>query len=425
VTPLGLYVHIPFCGSICNYCNFNRGLFDAPLKDRYLRALRDEIRHRAHEVNAGRHPVTGRALQHNPADCPEPAAASRRKAGSPVPAGSRACADTIYFGGGTPSLLSPDEIASIIDTCRSAFVVADDAEVTLEANPETVTAHGMAGYRNAGVNRVSMGVQSFRDEELRRLGRVHDAARARAAFDAVRTAGIDNLSLDLMLWLPQQTVEDCLFSVRSLAALGPSHASLYLLELYPNAPLKEDMARAGWSLAPDEDAADMYLRAIDALAGAGYEHYEISNFSRPGLASRHNLKYWTDQEWLAFGCGAHSTLDGVRWKNVSATDAYTRSVERGAGPDIAERRDLSAEERFQEAVFMGLRLVPGIDLAEIQRRYGVDLWQRYGERLAPFAEAGLLIREPGSGRPGILRLSPGGLLVSNEVMSVFIDARVR
>lgn len=412
MSPLGLYVHIPFCGSICNYCNFNRGLFDAALKDRYVRALRDEIRRVADRVNAGHHPVTGRALSR-----------ARRELGSPPDL--RTPADTIYFGGGTPSLLSAGEIAAIIGACRSAFAVADDAEVTLEANPETVTVEGMAAYREAGVNRVSMGVQSFRDEELRRLGRVHDAARARAAFDAVLAAGIDNVSLDLMLWLPQQTVEDCLFSVRSLASLGPSHASLYLLELYPNAPLKEEMARAGWSLAPDEDAADMYLRSIDVLTAAGYGHYEISNFARSGLASRHNLKYWTDQEWLAFGCGAHSTLDGVRWKNVSATDAYVASVERGGTPDIAERRELSAEERFQEAVFMGLRLVAGLDLGAIERRYGIDVWQRYGDRLAPYVEAGLLGLEPGDAAAGTLRLSSRGLLLSNEVMSVFIDARVR
>jgi oxygen-independent coproporphyrinogen-3 oxidase len=420
MSPLGLYVHIPFCGSICNYCNFNRGLFDAALKDRYLRALGGEILYVADRVNAGQHPVTGRPLTSGVRSPESDVDRHRPPDLGPRTTSHLVHADTIYFGGGTPSLLSPQEIATIIDTCRSAFAVAGDAEVTLEANPETVTVDGMAAYRQAGVNRVSIGVQSFRDEELRRLGRVHDAARARAAFDAVRAAGIDNVSLDLMLWLPQQTVDDCLFSVRSLVALGPSHASLYLLELYPNAPLKEEMARSGWSLAPDEDAAQMYLRAIDLLAVAGYQHYEISNFSRPGLASRHNLKYWTDQEWLAFGCGAHSTLDGVRWKNVSATDAYARSVERGAGPDIAERRDLSAEERFQEAVFMGLRLVAGIDLAEIRRHYGVDLWQRYGERLAPFVEAGLVAHEPPT-----LRLSPRGLLLSNEVMGVFIEARVR
>ncbi len=394
--PLGLYVHIPFCASICSYCNFNRDLFDAGLKDRYVRAVQEEIRRVGARVNAGVHPVTGRALARG------------------------AAADTIYFGGGTPSLLAPAEIGALVAACRASFDLADDAEITLEANPETVTAGAMAGYGAAGVNRVSMGVQSFRDEELRRLGRIHDAARARDALEATRAAGIENVSLDLMLWLPQQTVEQCLFSVRTLAALQPAHASLYLLELYPNSPLREDMARAGWSLAPDEDAADMYLQAIDALVAAGYEHYEISNFARPGLASRHNLKYWTDGDWLAFGCGAHSTLDGVRWKNVSAADSYARSLEDGDGAIVAERRDLTPAERFEEAVITGLRLKDGIGLAQIQRRYGVDTWQRYGDRLAPLVEAGLLLHERGR-----LRLTPRGFLLSNEVMSVFIDATPR
>jgi len=400
---LGLYIHIPFCPSICSYCTFNRGLFDARLKDRYLRALADEIRVVADQVNAGRHPATDRPLSKG-----------GRRTTTPGPV----AADTIYVGGGTPSLLRAEEIADLIDACRSAFDIARDAEVTLEANPETVTVEQMSACRAAGVNRVSLGVQSFRDEELRRLGRVHDAACARDALDAVQSAGIDNVSLDLMLWLPQQTVEDCLFSVRTLAGLRPAHASLYLLELYPNTPLKEEMARSAWSLAPDEDAAEMYLRAVDILADAGYEHYEISNFARPGFASRHNLKYWSDGEWLAFGCGAHSTMDGVRWKNVLATEAYVRGLEGGGRPVVAERRELSPAERFQEAVFMGLRLVAGIDLEDIQRRYGVDLWQRYGERLAPFVEAGLLVWEPPG---GALRLSPRGLLLSNEVMTVFMD----
>jgi oxygen-independent coproporphyrinogen-3 oxidase len=396
VMPLGLYIHIPFCSSICGYCNFNRILFDAKLRDRYLRALELEIRATAALVNAGLHPVTRRPL-----------AGEWR--------GRPARADTLYLGGGTPSLLSPSEIGSLVDTCRSCFALADEAEITLEANPETVTAGTLAGCREAGVNRISLGVQSFRDEELRRLGRIHDAARARAAFDSARAAGFDNISLDLMLWLPQQTVGQCLESVRALVGLGPEHASLYLMELYPNAPLREGMARAGWSLAPEDDAADMYLRAVGALAAAGYEHYEISNFARPGRMSRHNLKYWSDGEWLAFGCSAHSTTDGVRWKNVSATESYLRRVEDATSPAAAELRELGPQERFEEAAFMGLRLTRGIDLESFRRTYGVDVWRTYGGRLQPFVEAGLLVREGSR-----LRLSTEGLLVSNDVMAVFI-----
>ena len=230
---LGLYLHVPFCSSICNYCNFNRGLFDAGLKARYVDALEREI------LQAGR----GEAV------------------------------DTVYFGGGTPSLLEPSEIGRLIHACRQAFRVEPGAEITLETNPETSSVQRMDGFREAGVNRVSFGVQSFRDAELKRLGRLHSADRAVAAAGEARTAGFGNISLDLMMWLPGQSVSDWAESVSRLIETGPDHVSLYLLELYPNAPLKEDMARAGWSLAPDEDAAEMYLSGLAALDAAGYQQY--------------------------------------------------------------------------------------------------------------------------------------------------------
>ena len=228
-------------------------------------------------------------------------------------------ADTIFFGGGTPSLLEPGEVRAIIEGCRDAFAVSADAEVTLEANPETVTPERLEGFRAAGVNRLSFGVQSFRDEELQRLSRLHSAARAREAFGMARAAGFDNVSLDLMMWLPQQSVANWLVSVEGLIGIGPEHASLYLLEIYPNAPLRDAMARGQWSVAPDEDAAEMYLQGMALLDEAGYEQYEISNVARPGRESRHNVKYWTDEEWHGFGCGAHSTRKGVREKNVAST----------------------------------------------------------------------------------------------------------
>ena len=177
----------------------------------------------------------------------------------------------------------------------------------MEANPESVTEARLAAYRRAGVNRLSFGVQSFREDELRRLSRLHSADRARAAFAEARAAGFDNVSLDLMMWLPEQRVSEWLESIDASIALGPEHLSLYMLEVYPNAPLKDDMARARWSQAPDDDVAAMYLAAMERLDAAGYGQYEISNVAKPGRRSRHNLKYWTDGEWLGFGCGAHST----------------------------------------------------------------------------------------------------------------------
>jgi oxygen-independent coproporphyrinogen-3 oxidase len=371
---LGLYVHIPFCSSICNYCNFNRGLFNDQLKDRYLEALEREI------VAAGR--------------------------GEPV--------NTIFFGGGTPSLLDPGEIQRLIAACRNAFSVAGAAEVTLETNPETSTLERMAGFLAAGVNRVSFGVQSFRDAELKRLGRIHSAGRAREAVIEARSAGFSNVSLDLMMWLPQQTPAEWCESVNALIEVSPEHASLYLLELYPNAPLKEDMARAGWSLAPDDDAADMYLWSLERLDGAGYRQYEISNVARPGFESRHNLKYWEDGEWLGFGCGAHSTRGGVRWKNVSATEEYISRLHNGQSV-IADRRILSRDSQLEETLFTGLRLTAGLDLDSVGRKYETDIWARYADALQPSLDAGLAVREGPR-----LRLSRTGMLLANEILSVFV-----
>ena len=375
---LGLYVHIPFCSAICNYCNFNRGLFDAELKERYVAALVHEIASQAD--------------------------------GAP--------ADTIYFGGGTPSLLEPLEVEAIVGACRRAFALTVDAEITLEANPETVAPERLAGFRAAGVNRLSFGVQSFRDEELQRLTRLHSAARAAEAFAMARRAGFDNISLDLMMWLPQQTIPQWLESVDALIGLAPDHASLYILELYPNAPLRDAMARGKWSLAPDDDAADMYLEAMARLEAAGYEQYEISNVARPGRQSRHNLKYWTDGEWLGFGCGAHSTRRGVRWKNLSSTAEYIAAVASG-GQLAVERRVLSAREALEEALFMGLRLARGIDVHTVKARFGIDVWDIYRRQLEQFQEAGVLIYD---GR--LLRLSRAGMLLANEIMARFLDSPV-
>ena len=384
--PLGLYVHIPFCSAICNYCNFNRGLFDGALKEQYVAALLGEIRSAA----------------------------------------DSSAVDTIYFGGGTPSLLEPSEVRSVIDACRQAFAVAPGVEITLEANPETVTPQRLAGFRAAGINRLSYGVQSFRDDELQRLTRLHSAGRAAEAFSMARSAGFDNISLDLMMWLPQQTVPHWLESVDALIGLGPEHASMYMLEIYPNAPLRDAMARSSWSVAPDDDVAEMYLSGLDRMDTAGYVQYEISNVSRPGRESRHNLKYWTDGQWRGFGCGAHSTRGGVRWKNLSSTEEYISAVRTGAerfgatGSLVAERRALTPDEQLEEALFTGLRLSAGIDLQAVKARYGVDAWARFGEELQPFVDERLLIYDGRS-----LRLTWAGMLLAHEVMTVFIRSTVR
>jgi oxygen-independent coproporphyrinogen III oxidase len=384
---LGLYLHAPFCQSICSYCNFNRGLLDADLKRRYVVALEREIRR---------------------ADAPP----------------DRRAADTIFFGGGTPSLLDPSEIARLLAACRDAFDVSAGAEITLETNPETATRDRLDAFREAGVNRITFGVQSFDDDELARLGRIHSADRAREAVRAARAAGFDNLSFDLMFWLPGQTLAAWSRTIDEAIALAPDHLSMYLLELYPNAPLKESMARAtapasrespaAWTQATDDEAADMYLAALDRLDAAGFAQYEISNVAHPGCESRHNLKYWQAGAWYGFGCGAHSTVDGWRWKNLASTTAY---VDRVMADELVavDREPLSADGRTSEALFTGLRLAAGIETRNFQARFGVDPWSRYSAALAPFVDEGLMWA-----RDGRFGLTRRGMLVANEVLVTFV-----
>jgi oxygen-independent coproporphyrinogen-3 oxidase len=380
---LGLYLHVPFCQALCSYCNFNRGLFDAALKTRYVDALETEV----------------------------------------LTAGDGRGADTIFFGGGTPSLLEPDEIARLIRACRSGFDVAADAEITLEANPETVAEPRMAAYLDAGVTRVSMGAQTFDAEQLRRLGRIHTAERIAAAVADARRAGVANLSLDLMFWLPGQSRTSWLDTVDRAIDLEPDHLSLYLLELYPNAPLREAMARAAgagvkdtgaWAQAADDEAADMYLDAFERLDRAGLRQYEISNAAKPGRESRHNLKYWTSGAWRGFGCGAHTTLDGGRWHNLASTTEYIDRVARGRSV-ASSLRAFTAAERVQEALFTGLRLTQGIDRAPFRARYGVDPWARYAASLAAPVEAGLMWTTGDA-----FGLTRAGMLMANEILTTFV-----
>jgi len=381
MAPIGIYIHVPFCHQICNYCNFNRSLLDSALVPRYVSAV---------ERHLGR-------------------LAARCSPGVPIEA------DTIYFGGGTPSVLAPADITRILGACRASFTVAPDAEITMEANPDSAVPEALHGYRAAGVNRLSIGVQSFRDDELQRLSRLHDAATARRAVRDARSAGFDNISIDLMMWLPGQTIDQWRESLDGLADVAPEHASMYMLELYPNAPLREEMARSHLSMTPDDDAAEMYELAMDAAAAIGMPQYEISNVAKPGRASRHNLKYWTDGEWLAVGPGGHSTFDGARWKSCAGIDEYVSGLE--AGSDVErERRALSPREHWEDALIMGLRLTDGVDVDGLRRNYGLDLWARYGDHLRPYLESGHLRAVNGR-----IRLSRQGMLLANEVLAVFIE----
>jgi len=371
---VGVYLHIPFCSAICDYCNFNRGLYDETLKQRYVNAIKDEIERWDDSRSV----------------------------------------DSIFFGGGTPSLLSANDVSEILEACRSAFDVVSDVETTLEMNPESCTQSGVEEFLAAGITRVSLGVQSFLDNELKRLGRAHSVDEAKDAVVAIRSAGCNNLNIDLMLWLPGQTRVDFLKSINAMVMCAPDHASLYMLEIYPNSPLRDEMARSDWSLAPEEDASGMYFDGLGVTDDAGYQQYEISNVARPARQSRHNLKYWRYQNWVGFGCGAHSMLDGCRWKNISETTVYIDAIEHRAA--VSEgRRKLTDEELIGEALFMGLRLNEGIDIHTFGEQYGVNLRTRFGPDLAPYMNQGLLIEQEGR-----WRLSRKGMLLSNEVMSTFV-----
>ncbi len=290
-----LYLHIPFCRHRCSYCDFNTYTTVGELQAPYVAALIEEIR--------------------------------RVGAAAPV----RPAVPTVFFGGGTPSLLAPEEVAAILDAAREAFDLSPGAEITLEANPETVDVDRLAGFRAAGVNRISYGVQSADAGELALLGREHDFATAVAAVKAAREAGFDNLNLDLIYGLPGQSVGDwqrTLDAVLATAATMPvvTHISLYCLTIEPGTPMQRWLHN-GTIMAPDPDtAADQYEAACRAMAGAGFDHYEISNWARPGRECRHNLVYWRNEPYLGLGAGAHGLAGGYRYQVVRLPRAYIKRI---------------------------------------------------------------------------------------------------
>jgi oxygen-independent coproporphyrinogen-3 oxidase len=375
----GVYIHIPFCRARCSYCDFATGAYEGALAERYVRAVAREVE---------RFDL----------------------------AGPRAEVDTVYFGGGTPSLLTPAQVSGLLDAVRRRFRVSAAAEVTLEMNPGTVTPEALRALRAAGVNRASFGAQTFDERELKRLGRTHTAEDARRTLSLLRDAGFTNISFDLIAGLPEQTLEAWERNLDEALALRPEHLSLYLLEVHEGTPLAEQIRRRVWR-APDPDlAAEMYRLMVERTRRAGYEQYEISNFCLPGHESRHNLKYWTAAPYFGFGCSAHS-FDGraQRWSNERDTHAYLRLIEE-RGSAFATRDRLDARSASAEALFLGLRLLSrGVNLAEHRARYRRDVRAEFAADLARFDEAGLIELDG-----DVLRLTPAGALLSNEVFAAFV-----
>lgn len=383
--PIGVYLHIPFCKSRCSYCDFATDVYrDSGSVERYVNALVREI-----------------SFQPVP---PVPSV-------PPFQERNAVQIDTIYFGGGTPSLLTPEQVEQILRGLRDKFDISTDAEMTMEMNPATVTAESLAGYRELGINRASFGVQTFNDRDLKLLARGHDANDARETFRQLRAAGFSNISFDLIAGLPGQALDDWERNLDEALAMEPEHLSLYLLEIHEGTPLA-DQLRSGRRPMPDENtAAEMYETMLDKTSAAGYGQYEISNFAKPGFESRHNTKYWRLDSVFGFGVSAHSFDGSQRYWNSRDTADYVKRVEDRITPE-AGRETI---DKPSESIFLGLRLSEGIDLEKYKARFGIDVLERYATELEDLLEKKLI--EVTSGR---IRLTRKGMLFSNEVFQAFV-----
>jgi oxygen-independent coproporphyrinogen-3 oxidase len=382
---IGVYIQVPFCQTKCTYCNFHTGVFSSELYGPYVDAIVREI-------------FEHDALYHKAAVASE---ICRCAANSVV--------DTVYIGGGTPSLLEPSALARVMDALRGSFTCSLE-EVTLEADPETITLEKAEAWRAAGINRISIGTQSFNDGELAAAGRLHRRSDIYAADELLRAAGISNLSCDLIAGLPHQTEESWLRTVNELLALQPEHISIYMLEIDEGSRLGREALAGGKrysasAIPGDDSIADFYEHACVSLAESGYEHYEISNWGKTGFHSRHNLKYWKRQPYFGIGAGAHSFDGTMRWANAHDPAAYAASVAAGQLP-IEQNELLSDQQALDEELFLGLRLLDGIDWKKLELRYNAGLRARVDR----FVEQGLLMISGDN-----LRLSPSRIAISNEV----------
>lgn len=371
---LGLYVHIPFCRHKCLYCDFPSYAGLERYRDGYVQALCRDI------------------------------------AASPY-AGEEA--DTIYIGGGTPSLLAAGEIGRILETLRRTFRIADDAEITMEANPDSLSYDKAAALADCGVNRLSLGVQSFSDAMLSFLGRVHTAAQGEAAILAAYDAGIHNLSLDLMYGLPGQTLADVRRDVERLSQLPVVHASIYSLIVEDGTQLKAGLDKGDWQLPSDEATEAMARTVHDAMHRYSFHHYEISSYAKGPFESRHNSKYWTYEPYIGFGVSAHSFDGKMRWANVANIPAYIQKA--GKGSVVAESVAIDAERAVEDYCFLALRRRAGIDYGDYARRFGKAIEDDFGLVIDQLVRQGLLERTAQG-----CCLSEEGLGYGNYVFSKFI-----
>ena len=371
--PLGLYVHIPFCRSKCLYCDFcSFPRQDEEKMAEYVSALCRDLR--AH-----------------------------------APACREYTVDTVFLGGGTPTTLPAYLLKELMEAIYKNYNVAPDPEITAECNPVTGERALFAQMRAAGINRLSIGLQSAHKNELQALGRFHTFETFAACFADARAAGFDNISVDVMSGIPHQTPKSHKETLEKVISLGPEHISSYDLIIEDGTPFARK--RAVLSLPDEEAARQMYLEGIAFLAENGYAQYEISNFARVGYESRHNLKYWNCDEYLGFGVAAYSDFGGERFGNSRDIEAYI------AGQDITEEKGTPGRaERISEYVMLRFRLCEGVDASVFEKRFGVSFWEAYGKKLAPFLSAGLVCQEGNR-----YFFSREGMLVSNTILSEILD----
>ncbi len=366
----GIYIHVPFCLSKCHYCDFcSRTRADDETKSLYVKRLCEEIRTCAERLGA-----------------------------------DRPTADTVYFGGGTPTLLSTRYFAKILDTVNDCFKIEDGAEITVEANPKTAKLEKLSDMRSLGINRLSIGMQSVHDNELRALGRIHRFKDVCDIYLDARRAGFENISADLMYCIPEQTIESFERSLETLAVMHPEHISSYCLTVEDGTNFGK---RRDSLVLPDEDTvSDMYVLMTEMLSKYGYEKYEISNFAHNGQVSRHNLKYWKRENYLGFGPAAHSFYDGVRYSNSRNVEEYLR------GEDIRDSFDLiGGSEAMDEYVMLGMRLAEGIDIAKFARLFNTDFMAQYGNAFKRFSPEYIYIDK------NVCRFTDKGMFVSNYILS--------
>ena len=367
--PLGIYIHIPFCLRKCAYCDFYSGASSPEEREAYVSALTEHIQDECQKLTD--HKI-----------------------------------DTVFFGGGTPSILTPNQFHRILSAVDKHGNLAPDAEITFEANPATLTYENLCDYRAAGANRVSIGLQSVSDTELKILGRIHTVSDFEATFSDCRRAGFGNINVDLMYGIPAQTAESFAKTLDFVTNCAPEHISAYSLILEPGTPLHE---QANKLAIPDGDeAADLYDLLCARLADAGYEHYEISNFAKEGHRCRHNIKYWQREEYLGFGPSAHSFFYNRRFYYPADGSAYLSPLTRQA---LTEDEDSELTDA-EEAIMLAMRLSDGVDVAKLKADFGLDFEAKYQEKIQPYIKSGHIRKTPQG-----YAFTDRGMFVSNYILA--------